>query len=152
MGSVDVIGELARLVAEDAVSEGALAAMTQIDAAKLHSTLAERRPPPGTMVAAGREAFAPGDSMRVSILAGLLTEGTTVGDDERLTSILESLTGEMCLTPENIARLTGLDPADVERGLADPRSLALEAKYALALRTSFLVNAINLVRAVPRSS
>jgi hypothetical protein len=146
MGSIDVLGELARLVAEDAISERALAAMTDIDAATLHTALTEDRPAPGTMITAGRQVFAPGETLRVSMLAGLLTDVMTVGDDERLTSILESLTAEMHLTPANIARLTGLDTADVERALTAPGSLAPEAKYALAIRTSFLINVINLVR------
>ena len=82
----------------------------------------------------------------LSVLAGYLTEGLRIGDDERLKAIFESLTIECRLTLGNIAQLTGLDVEDLENAVRDPRTVPIEKKYELAIKGSYLINAVNRAR------
>lgn len=69
-----------------------------------------------------------------------------VGDDERLTAIIESLRAEIHLSTQNIAQLTGVEIEYLECALTDVRSVPIEKRYAIALRCSYLMNAITLAR------
>lgn len=67
-------------------------------------------------------------------------------DRELLKGILEGLTIECHLTLANIAQLTELDADDLERALRDPRTVPVEKKYELAVKGSYLINAVNQAR------
>jgi hypothetical protein len=86
------------------------------------------------------------ESARISTLSAQLTAGREVGDDRRLKAIFESLTIVCHLTLLNISKLTGLDVVDIEQALLEPQTLSAEKKYQLAVRGSYLINAINQAR------
>lgn len=86
------------------------------------------------------------ESARLSTLAAHLTDGLRIDDDDRLRAKFESLTIECRLTPRNIAQLTGLDIDDLESALRDPRTVPIEKKYELAIKGSYLINAVNRAR------
>jgi len=50
------------------------------------------------------------------------------------------------LTLENISQLTGLEVDDLAAALDDPRSIPTEKKYALAIKGSYFINAVNQAR------
>lgn len=134
--------ELSRVIVEGGISEDALQAITGIRPVKLRSFLDEGNP--GMMAFATKSQVLSDDEIgRLSILAGYLTEGLRIGADERLKAIFESLTIECRLTLWNIAQLTGLDVEDLERALRDPRTVPIEKKYELAIKGSYLINAVN---------
>lgn len=137
--------ELRRIIAEGRISEDALQAMTGIQPEKLRSFLNDAKPGM-TGLTTEPQALSNDESARLSILAAHLTEGMRIGDDERLKAIFESLTIECRLTPQNIAQLTGLDVDDLESALRDPRTVPIEKKYELAIKGSYLINAVNQVR------
>lgn len=137
--------QLKAVIADGGISEDALHAMTGVasetlgrflSAAAVEADGLSRVPP----VLAGDEG------MRVSLLAGLLSDGMQIDDDERLKGILESLTVECRLTPDNIAQLTGVDVEYVELALNDPGAVPLDRRYALAIKGSFLITAVNQAR------
>ena len=123
------VAELRELIADGSISEDALLAITGIPADNLLS----QRP-------------SADEGTRLSTLAAQLTGGLRIGSDERLAGILESLTVECRLTPRNIAQLTGIDAADIETALRDPRTVPIETRYELALAGSYLINAVNQAR------
>lgn len=135
--------ELRRIVAEGRISEDALQAITGIQPEMLRPFLDEAKP---GMTGLTTQALSSDESARLSILAAHLTEGLRIGDDERLKAIFESLTIECRLTLRNIARLTGLDVEDLEGALRDPRTVPIEKKYELAIKGSYLINAVNRAR------
>lgn len=129
--------ELKHIIAEGRISEDALHAMTGVQPAKLRSFLSGTTP--GMIgLAAEQPALSQDENARVSILVARLTEGLRIGADERLKAIVESLMLECHLTIRNLSLLTGLDVEDLESVLRDPRTVALNIKYELALmvRTS----------------
>ena len=65
-----------------------------------------------------------------------------IADDDRLRGILEGLTIQFKLTPQNIALLTHTNVGDVEACLADPGTVSPEVKFPLAVRASYLNLAI----------
>jgi len=137
--------ELNRLIAEGHISQDALQAITNISSDKLHSFLNKTQP---GMVELAEGVTAPSDSesAHLSILAAHLTEGLRIDDDERLKAIFQSLTIECLLTPHNIAQLTGLNVGDIEYAVRDPRFVPIDRKYELAIKGSYLINAINQAR------
>lgn len=137
--------ELRRIVAEGRISEDALQAITGIQPEMLRSFLDEAKPGM-TGLTTQPQALSSDESARLSILAAHLTEGLRIGDDARLKAIFESLTIECRLTLRNIARLTGLDVEDLEGALHDPRTVPIEKKYELAIKGSYLINAVNRAR------
>ena len=141
----DPVEELRRLILEGSISEDALQAITGIQPEKLRFALDTAKLGMRRFTA---EALALSDeeTMRLSTLPGQLAEGMQIGDDERLKAILESLTIECRLTLENLARLTGLGVDDLRSTLRDPRTVAIEKKYELAIKGSYLINAINQAR------
>ncbi|MFJ3490271.1 HTH domain-containing protein [Leifsonia aquatica] len=141
----DPATELKRLLEAGAISEEALQAITGIQHERLRAFLDEHAGAPGGLTA--RPQVLSGNEIgRLSVLAGQLTEGMHVGDDERLVAIYESLTIDCRLTARNIADLAGLDAGDVDGVLRDPGSLQAEKKYRLALAGGHLINAVNLAR------
>lgn len=90
--------------------------------------------------------LSPEEATRVSIFTAQLAYGLDIDDDERLQGILESLAVECRLSLENISGLTGLDIHDLRVARVEPRNLPSATKYAIALRTSYLVNAVNQAR------
>lgn len=136
----DAPAGLRQLIADGRITESALQSLTGIDTGALRSFIAHGQPE--TAVTATSHSFTVEESRRLSILAAQLVEGMSVPDDERLKGILESLTGALHLTPQNIARLTGLNSRDIDDTLSNPRSIAVEKKYELAIRASYLLNAL----------
>ncbi|MEV4688220.1 HTH domain-containing protein [Microbacterium sp. LWH3-1.2] len=140
-----VVDELKRLVAEGHISVEALHVITGVPADSVRALLGQ-----APLVAAGLSpksaALAANENRRLSILTAQLTDGMQIGDDERLKGIVESLTIECHLTLENIAGLTGLDVHDLELALQAPQALSADKKYALATKSSYLINAINQAR------
>lgn len=143
--SINVPGELNRLVEAGFVTERALQAITQIDAAKLHMALADK-PGEAALISADQPVLTADESMRLSVLAAQLTDGASVGDDDRISAIIESLNTEVHLSVENIAQLTGVDVEDLKGVRSNPRSVPSEVKYSIALRCSNLLNTVNLAR------
>ena len=141
----NTVDELRRIIAEGRITEDALQSITGIQPERLRFFLDEAKPGM-TGLSREPEALSNDESARLSILAAHLTEGLRIGDDERLRAIYESLTGECRLTLQNIAQLTGLDVDDLESALRDPRTIPIEKKYALAIRGSYLINAVNQAR------
>ncbi|WP_141893744.1 MULTISPECIES: HTH domain-containing protein [Microbacterium] len=141
-----VAADLKRLIAGGRISESALHAVTGIEFGKLAALLADDSSA-STGVTVHGAVLSPEESARVSTLVAQLTYGLDIDDDERLQGILESLTSVVGLTLENISRLTQLDLGDLKKALSDPADLPSEAKYMLAIRGSYLVNAANLARA-----
>ncbi|QNE46145.1 hypothetical protein F1C58_03950 [Glaciihabitans sp. INWT7] len=137
--------ELRRIISEGHISEDALQAMTGIRPEKLRTYVDDAKP--GMMaLSASPQALSNDESGRLSILVAHLTEGMQIGDDERLMAIFESLTIECHLTLQNIAQLTGLDIEDLKGALHDPRTVPIKKKYELAIRGSYLINAVNRAR------
>ncbi|WEO77270.1 hypothetical protein BJQ94_18265 [Cryobacterium sp. SO2] len=136
--------ELKRTIAEGGISEDALRAITGIQPEKLRSFL--DADPGMTGLTTERRALSIDESSRLSILAAHLTQGMQIDDDERLTAIFESLTLDCHLTLDNIAQLTGLDIDDLDSALRDPRTVPMHKKYELAIKGSYLVNAVNQAR------
>ncbi|WNY32741.1 hypothetical protein Q9Q99_10225 [Curtobacterium flaccumfaciens] len=58
--------------------------------------------------------------------------------------MLEGLTQISGLTVANIAWLTGIAESDLDAFSEDPTGVSDAVKYAIATRTSYLVNAVNL--------
>jgi hypothetical protein len=138
--------DLGRVMAEGGITEEGLEAITGIRLEKIRSFVRE-----GTGAAPVLTTAPPTlsneETLRLSVFVAQLTEGLPIGDDERLKAIYESLTVECRLTPENNARLTGLDGNDVDAALRDPRTIPIETKYELIGRGSYLINAANQARA-----
>ena len=137
--------ELIRILAKGGISEEALQAITGIQPEKLRFFLDEAQPGM-TVFTSEPPALSDDEIGRLSILAGYLTAGMRIADDERLKAIFESLTIECRLTLGNIAQLTGLDIDDLESILRDPRTVPIEKKYELAIKGSYLIGAVNRAR------
>lgn len=137
--------ELRRIIAEGHISEDALQVITNMPPEKLRYFLNEAKSGM-TALATESQALSNDESARLSILVAHLTEGLRVGDDDRLRAIFETLIIECRLTPRNIAQLTGLDVDDVESALRDPRIVPIERRYELAIKGSYLINAVNRAR------
>jgi hypothetical protein len=137
--------ELRRILAKGGISEEALQAITGIQPEKLRFFIDEAKPGM-TAFTSEPPALSDDEIGRLSILAGYLTEGMRIGDDERLKAIFESLTIECRLTFGNIAQLTGLDAEDLENAVRDPRTVPIEKKYELAIKGSYLIGAVNRAR------
>lgn len=73
---------------------------------------------------------------------GQLTEGLQIDDDVRLTAIIQTLTVQFRMTHQHIALLTGIDLNDLESVLNDPNTAQVDRKHELAIRASYLLNAI----------
>lgn len=137
--------EMRRLLAEGAISEDALHRITGIAVDGLRRFLEEV--PSGTpRLLTTPQPLTDEETTRLSVLTPMLSNVHEIDDDERLRGILESLTRVCGVTPANIARLTGVAIDVVEAALDDPHGLPLSAKYTLALRGSYLINAANLAR------
>ncbi|GAA0425850.1 HTH domain-containing protein [Leifsonia naganoensis] len=141
----DPAAELKELLEAGAISEEALQAITGIRSERLEAFLDEHAGAPVGLTARP-QVLSDDEIVRLSVLAGQLTEGMQVGDDERLRAIYESLTIDCRLTARNIADLAGLDAGEVDAVLRDPGSLPAEKKYRLALAGGHLINAVNLAR------
>jgi hypothetical protein len=139
--ALDGPGELRRLIAEGAITEEGLQSITGIGQDALQSFINYEDSKAG--LTSTQQAFSADENLRLSILAAQLADGVTVPDDERLSGILESLTIECNLTPQNIARLLGLDTGDVSNALSDPKVVPAVKKYEIAIRASYLINAFN---------
>ena len=133
--------ELRRAIAEGRISEAALQVITSVDTERLAAFLDEaHRSEVGLST---RTPILSGDeSVRLSVVAGPLNKGMEIADDDRLRGILEGLTIQFKLTPQNIALLTHTNVGDVEACLADPRTVSPEVKFPLAVRASYLNLAI----------
>jgi hypothetical protein len=139
--ALNVEHELRRIVAEGRISEESLQAITGIPADAIASLLgATHDREPG--LSAPPSAFSPDEVLRLSALVGQLTEGLQIDDDVRLTAIVQTLTVQFRMTHQHIALLTGIDLNDLESVLNDPNTVPAERKYELAIRASYLMNAI----------
>lgn len=143
-GTNEIADSLQRLVAESAVTEDALQAMTGIPVPQLRSFLANSGL--GMTLSTAPQNLSPDESSRISTLEAQLTEGMRIGDDDRLKAILGSLTIECHLTPANIALLSGLDVEVLEQILDHPSRVLLDERYKVAIRCSYLLNAVNRAR------
>ncbi|MEW5013683.1 hypothetical protein NAI87_07725 [Clavibacter michiganensis subsp. michiganensis] len=139
--SSDPMAELRRIIAEGRISIDSLSVVTGISKAlllRLTSTSAEDESGMTTQA----KLLTPDETVRVSGLVARLTAGLAIDDDIRLPSVLETLTCTLKLTPANIAVLTGIEVASVEASLRDPRHVAMDIRYALAVRASYLLHAV----------
>ncbi len=140
----DVAADARRLIAEGHISEHALQAVTKVAPERITALLA-------TGGAAGLSSdeppLSPDENRSVSILVGQLAHGLDIADDERLRAMLEALTGECGFTLQNISRLTHVPVDEVTAARDDPGTLTSDTRYALALRVSYLINAVNQARA-----
>ena len=136
--------DLQAVIAAGGLSEDALQAITRISAESMARFL--RGDVSNSQPGAWPPLLTREESRRVALLSAHLSEGLSIDDNERLQGILESLTIECHLTTENIAQLVDVDVENVERALLDPSAVPLDARYRLALRTSYIVNAVNQAR------
>src|SRR5690349_18955298 len=92
--------DLNALIASGRITEEALREITGIPAETmsrfLHEDVPDAQPRASMPLLTGDE------SRRVSMLSAFLFTGLSIDDDERLRAILESLTAECHLTPDNI--------------------------------------------------
>ncbi|OUE08044.1 hypothetical protein CMsap09_03765 [Clavibacter michiganensis] len=139
--SLDTMRELRRVVAEGRITIGSLSAATGISSTLL-LRLTSESVDDGSGITARAGLLTSEETVRVSGLVARLTAGSGVDDDIRLRSILETLTCTLELTPTNIAALTGIDVAAVDAALHDPRDVAMDTRYALAVRASYLLHAM----------
>ena len=139
--TLNTADELRRILGEGRISSEALQAITGISGDALASFL--RVTPHGAPgLAPTPTALSGGESARLSSLAAQLTEGFQIDDDVRLRAIIETLTEQCRLTLHNIALLTQLRVEDLESFVNAPGSVPLEKKYELAVRASYLINAV----------
>ncbi|MFJ2551309.1 HTH domain-containing protein [Microbacterium sp. NPDC087591] len=146
MQGPDIAAELRQLIATEHISEDALHSLTQIQQGRLQVFLREDSPSSRGLTV-DEQPLSPEENGRIATLVAQLTFGLDIDDDERLRAIMETLTTVCSLTVHNIANLTRLDVADLQQCLKAPRSLPAEAKYAIALRTSYLISAATQARA-----
>lgn len=139
--SLDTMRELRRVVAEGRITIGSLSAATGISSTLL-LRLTSESVDDGSGITARAGLLTSEETVRVTGLVARLTAGAGVDDDIRLRSILETLTCTLELTPTNIAALTGIDVAAVDSALHDPRDVAMDTRYALAVRASYLLHAM----------
>jgi hypothetical protein len=137
----NVRDELRRIVNEGRISEGSLQTITGISLNALASFIATTQDPAAGMIEPN-STFSDRDEARLSALTAQLTEGFDVDDDERLQAILETLTAQWDLTPQNIALLTRVDVAALEAFLTAPASVSADTKYEISVRAFYLLNAI----------
>lgn len=143
--SNSVVDELKRLVAEGQISAVALHVITGVPVDSMRALLADA-PLQSAGLIRESAALSAEENGRLSILTAQLTDGLQIGDDERLKGILESLTIECHLTLENITGLTRTDVHDLEIALQDPHALSADKKYTIAIKSSYLINAVNQTR------
>ena len=139
--SLDTMRELRRVVAEGRITIGSLSAATGISSTLL-LRLTSESVDDGSGITARAGLLTSEETVRVTGLVARLTAGSGIDDDIRLRSILETLTCTLELTPTNIAGLTGIDVAAVDAALHDPRDVAMDTRYALAVRASYLLHAM----------
>jgi hypothetical protein len=84
----------------------------------------------------------PTDELRSILEQGWISTDALVA----MTGILEVLMHGCRLSVENIARLTGLGIDVIENALRSPQDVPLAERYTLALRASYLINAVNQAR------
>lgn len=134
--------ELQELIRQGKISEEALYAITGIVPEVLSEVVSsDASLPPG--MTSEKQLPSIDEVRRLSMLAGQLAYGFEIDDDERLRGIVESLTTVCKLSIQNIAHLTGVAVDDVQLILTEPNSATLESKYALGMRASYLINAVN---------
>lgn len=138
MDAFDAPAALRQLIAEGSLTEDGIQSVTGIGTAALRSFVSSGE---AGMTRSSPELSAE-ESTRLSIFAAQLVEGMAIADDERVRGILESLITECRLTSQNIAQLTGLDAGIVDDALNDPHLVPAEQKYEIAVRASYLLNAI----------
>lgn len=141
--ALDVRAELRALIEHRSVALEAIAQMTGISESTLSAYLAG----PGTehqgLTALGT-GLTPDESQRLAVFAAMLAATGSVPDDDRVRGMLEGLTQVSGLTVANIASLTGIAESDLDAFSEDPTGVSDDVKYAIATRTSYLVNAVNL--------
>lgn len=140
----DVAADARRLIAEGYISEHALQAVTKVAPERITALLATTG---AAGLSSGEPPLSPDENRSVSILVGQLAHGLDIADDERLRAMLEGLTGECGFTLQNISRLTHVPVDEVTAACDDPGTLPTDTRYALALRVSYLINAVNQARA-----
>ncbi|HWU60170.1 MAG TPA: HTH domain-containing protein [Microbacteriaceae bacterium] len=137
----NVESELRRIVAEGRISEESLQTITGIPGDVIASLLSDARErEPG--LSAPPSKLSPDQIGRLSALVDQLTEGLQIDDDTRLKAIIQTLTEQFRMTHQHIALLTGIDLNDLKSALYDPDTAKAERKYELAIRASYLMNAI----------
>jgi hypothetical protein len=137
----NTVGELRLIIGDGRISDDALQSITGISGESLASLLRET-PSIEPGLSASPSALSGEEIARLSGLTAQLTEGFLIDDDIRLKGIIESLTAQCHLTHENIALLTRIGIDDLETFLSDPDAVSLEKKYELAVRASYLINAV----------
>lgn len=140
----DPSDDLNAIIAAGGLSEDALQAITQIPAATMTRFLHEDVP--SSKPGASTSRLIAEESLRVSSLSAYLSTGLSIDDNARLRGILELLTAEAHLTPANIAQLVDVDVEHVKVALIDPTTVPIDARYRLALRSSYIIAAVNQAR------
>ncbi|WP_214467097.1 HTH domain-containing protein [Microbacterium flavescens] len=141
----EIVGELRRLLEDEQITEGALHAMTRIEPGKLAALLSDPSSTSGLRV--DEQALSADENARVSILVSQLAYGLEIDDDERLQGILVALISDCGLSLQNVSRLTGVGIQELSLTMDNPVAVPLETKYTLALRASYLINAVSQARA-----
>jgi hypothetical protein len=133
--------ELRRIIAEGRISDKALQAITGISGDVL-ATFLSTTPAGEPGLSTSLASLSLDEELRVSGLVTQLTEGFQIDDDIRLRAIIESLTAQCHLTHQNIGLLTRIELDDLEKFMSDPKTVPVEKKYELAVRASYLINAV----------
>lgn len=135
-----VSDEIRSLVERDGVSYDSLSAVTGIDADALR-TFAGTSQDGLTNPNGGVLTLDEGE--RVSILVAQLTAIREVPDADRVEGIFAALTQTYGFTIPALAALLGVDEGSLESLSEAFESVPASSKTALAVRLTFLVNAIN---------
>lgn len=146
--TLNTADELRRMIEQEHVSVDSLQSMTGISADALASSI-NSAPSGAPGLSTSASTLSPDEAARLSGLVAQLTDGFQIDDDFRLQAILETLVLQFHLTAENLALLTHTKSRDMQSFLDNPESIALETKYQLALRTSYLLAAIGNATARP---
>lgn len=142
----DIAAEIRKMIDDGRLSLDAVERMTGIEHQSLVSFLEDDHSAASTELLQAETPLMAGDSGRLATLVAQLTEGLQIDDDARVKGILESLVAACGLTPDNLAKLLGVDERTVTSALDDIASMSIEARYVLGIRGSYLIGAINQAR------
>lgn len=133
--------ELRGFVERNQISYHSLAAITSIEADTLRA-FADASPEGLTSPQSGSLSLDEGE--RVSVLVSQLTAIREIPDSDRVEGILAALTQTYGFTIPALAALLGVEQSSLESLSESFDSVPEASRTALAVRLTFLVNAINL--------
>ncbi len=142
----NIVEQLQGLIDVGRVSLEAISLMTGIEIESLQAFVDSDGSRAQVELVQAETPLLPGDAGRLATLIAQLTEGLQIDDDERVQGILETLVAACGLTSSNAAKLLQVDEGLLDRALIDIGSVPVETRYALGVRGSYLIGAVNQAR------